>query len=600
MDQHDHTHLPSGEPGANLEPLEKLDGIPSSVTCISITLAIGLVTAKVSSLNHKVGIGSVLIWLALYIAILPTLIWASHQSRSTWYGQWKSIGGIASTVVGGLFIGIAANQFSIGMTESGLMQVLCVLILASFAALPAASFRWKRLLLFYLLAWGPFFYRLVAPDTDFNAYVLLSTFGSMVLVGAITWTIGGFVHYLLAERLERDHSARTLVEKQIELEKIQAEQHVFFLAANHDIRQPLQAATAYATALEQGFPEAQAHSRDLLRKLQNSIQTLGELIDETLRFAKIAAGEETPKLTIFPAQLVIDKLRAEYGPAARQKGVALRIRDSSLLLFTDQIIIERVLGNLLSNAIRYTEEGGVLVAFRKRQGKCLIQVFDTGIGIKQDEMNLVFDTFQQGSNRRVASLGSQKGYGLGLPIVKRLCTQIGADLALDSVEDRGTRVGFSVPVASGNVNHVPPRRVAATMRSIPNFTGVTIAVVDDDPAIRESLGAILASAHAMVILATGLQDLNAGLAGVDNLDFLIADLHIAGELGTNVVQSVRQRYPSVNAVILTGDANEATLRKLRQEGFRTVLKPIDPPILMRMIVDSLSDRRRMMRGDALN
>lgn len=565
--------------------------VPAVIGMVSLFIA-GLAMMHLADTNPKVEFSGFMVWLTLFLVMMPVLTWTLH-SGFVKLGQHRRLYGNVAAGVEGAFFGIASSMFMVGLPEAGLLAMLVFLVLASFAGLLVHSLFRSRFLIFIAFAWVPFLYRLTFTDVTVSRYFLSSLGISVVAIFLITLAVTGWIDATVAAQAARDQSAKELREQQSELKRAHLEQHIFFLAANHDIRQPMQAVSFYSFALGSRIPEEDVDGRDMINKLEVSIKMLGHIIDETLRFAKIAAGEEKAHTTVFRVKTIVEKLRADYGGVARQKKIALRVRDSDKVLFTDLAILERVLANLVSNAIRYTETGGVLVGFRKRGNFCQIQVWDSGIGIPEEDQARVFDSFYQGGNRKGGETGFQGGYGLGLTIVQRLCEQIGTSLQLSSVVGQGTCVSLSVPLASAA--DLPVEALALDDRTNLDLSGLTIAIVEDDAPILESMASILSGVGANVVAAAGLDTLQAQLKAYSEVHFLVADLHIAGLMGTDAVALMRQRYPQMEAVIVTGDASEATLRGLRRRGFNVVSKPIQPKILITMIMDAASRRFRVSR-----
>jgi two-component system, sensor histidine kinase len=258
----------------------------------------------------------------------------------------------------------------------------------------------------------------------------------------------------LTEQLAREKAAAEAARREAEVANRAKTQ--FFAAASHDLRQPLHALGLFAEALRSRtqHDEPVAH---LVNSINASVDALEGLFSELLDITKIDSGGVEPRPEHVAIDTVFRRLRLHFEPIAFEKGLQLALRGGRHAVFADPILVERVLRNLVSNAIRYTDEGGVLVAARRRAGGVLLQVWDTGLGIREREQEHIFEEFYQiTSDAPSLHAHQRKGLGLGLAIVKRLCGLMNAPITLRSRPGHGTVFSVALPLG-----RVPERAPAA-------------------------------------------------------------------------------------------------------------------------------------------
>ena len=216
----------------------------------------------------------------------------------------------------------------------------------------------------------------------------------------------------------------------------------FLAAASHDLLQPVMSAKLSILALA-NLQHSQEGGR-LARQAEGSLQTIEDLIKTLLDISKLDAGVVTPEIRRFPLDALLEGLHATFESSLPLEGSRLKVRPSGLIVESDPVLLQRVLLNLVSNAIHYTRTGGVLVGVRRRGAACYLDVTDTGAGIPECEQQRIFDEFYRGSS---SSNGNRTGLGLGLSIVKRITQALGHELSLKSVAGRGSRFRIALPVA---------------------------------------------------------------------------------------------------------------------------------------------------------
>lgn len=366
----------------------------------------------------------------------------------------------------------------------------------------------------------------------------------------------------------------------------------FFAAASHDLRQPLHAMGLFAEALRtrsRGDEEV----THLVNSIYSSVDALEGLFGELLDITKIDTGGVEPQPQAFALRDLFDRFKLQYEPTAFEKGLALRIRGGDQVVYADPVLTDRIVRNLLANAIRYTRDGGVLVAARRRGDRVLVQVWDTGVGIAPAEQARVFDEFYQvgGAHAPVAP-GDRKGLGLGLSIVKRLSTLMRAPLALRSRPGHGTV--FTLTLPAGTL----PRPMAAPAHSAKPAIGLTldrrlIVVVEDEPAVREGLVVLLkgwgASIEAFDSTAAAAAWASQASAAPD---LLILDYRLGEGTGIDALQALRAAFAQsrIPAILVTGSTMTGHEREAQQHDVHLLIKPVVPHKLRAMIAFKLGLR----------
>jgi len=342
----------------------------------------------------------------------------------------------------------------------------------------------------------------------------------------------------------------------------------FFAAANHDLRQPLHALGLFATTLRNSVMEA--GKRQLVEQIQQSIESLESLFDDLLDISRLDAGQVKPRVEHFKASLVLDRIRATYAPNAAEKGLRLRVLATDVTLFSDPSLLFRILSNLVSNAIRYTDQGGILVGVRRRQGKISVEVWDTGIGIPADQQDKIFEEFYQLNN---PERDRRKGLGLGLSTVQRVSILMGCPLTLRSRVGKGSMFAIETPLG---LEAQPYTHVLTAEIAVPDLlANRTIVVVDDEASIRLGMQTLLESWGCRCIAAPGAQE------AIDELhnkapDFIIADFRLRdNQNGIDAVRLLRAALGhNIPAVVLSGDTAADRLREVSAAGLTMLHKPL--------------------------
>lgn len=341
----------------------------------------------------------------------------------------------------------------------------------------------------------------------------------------------------------------------------------FLAAASHDLRQPLQAMTLFVHAIEEGLRRREGLDAALVGKLRSSTDSLEMLLDSLLDLSRADVGALKPEICNFALQPVFDRLRREFTDQAADKGLQLRVVPSCAYVRSDPALLERMLRNLTANALRYTEQGAVLVGCRSRGGSMQLEVRDSGIGIPEHARGEIFREFYQLDN---PERDRRKGLGLGLSIVDALARQLGHRLDLRSAPGCGSV--FTIEVAAGQPGPVAaPDPPAASGR----LDGAWIVVIDDEAPIREALTNVLQRWGCRVAGGENADEVLAvlGAAGMPMPAAILADWRLReGRKGDVEAGELRRCLGRpVPVLLITGDTDPDTTR---DAAFPVIHKPI--------------------------
>lgn len=349
-------------------------------------------------------------------------------------------------------------------------------------------------------------------------------------------------------------------------------------AASHDLRQPLHALNLLVA---QQRAEAEPAERERLgRRVEAVVASINGLFDGLLDVSKLDAGVVQPRLEPLPVQRLLDRIDVAYSGAARAKDLELRVRASDAWVQSDPVLLERIVGNLVGNAVRYTRRGSILVACRHAGGKLRLCVWDTGIGIPQDQQPRVFEEFYQLDGSGAAR---GEGLGLGLSIVARLAALLDHPIHLRSAVGRGSCFGIDLPLAEAR----PPVAQTGVSPVVEPLAGRRVLVVDNDDQVLASTASLLLSWGCEVRAQSHACDDAPSHAFEPEL--ALVDMHLGeGADGLEVVRSLRHRYgDGFAAIVMTGDVSLATRERVAAYGLPMLEKPLSAPRLRAALTRTL-------------
>ena len=392
-----------------------------------------------------------------------------------------------------------------------------------------------------------------------------------------------FENLELLERLQVESENAQLAREKAEQANLTKSK--FLAAASHDLRQPVHAQGMFLEVLARS--ELSDTQRKVLENARAASEASAEMLNTLLDFSRIEAGVIRPQLRSFRLQPLFNKLEAELGQHADFKNIVYRCRETHLAIFSDPALLELILRNLISNAIRYTERGGMLVACRKRGGQAVIEVFDTGIGIAPHLQQEIFREFHQLGN---PERDRRKGLGLGLAITEGLARSMGHSLTLASRPDRGSVFRVGLPLAQGAFSEdsldLP---LSLPLQPEAYLAGRRILVIDDDEAVRLGMLQLLGSWGCRCEVAESLDEA-LHLARSHIPELVISDYRLRErQTGAEVIAALRTELGmELPALIVTGDTAPQRLREATSSGIPLVHKPVSPVQLYHAMVNILT------------
>ena len=506
---------------------------------------------------------------------------------AVWRRMWN-----LTTLASGILWGVTAWLFygrGSGVQQTGLIMVVYTYCIS---AVPVLANQPRLYLGFAALCFGPMIVRIAGEGDTYS----LQLAGVMLLIVSLTTVLAR--NYRQALRRVTDlklHSDELLRQLRVEKQAVEAARHEavvanraktqFFAAASHDLRQPLHAMGLFAEALRQRTREPEV--AQLVNSINESVDALEGLFSELLDITRIDSGGLEVHAEDFEVGDILRKLRLHFEPAAFEKGLALRLRGGRHAVRADPLLVERIVRNLVSNAIRYTEDGSVLVSFRRRGTSVLLQVWDTGVGIGEHERSRIFEEFYQVPGRRVVTADQRKGLGLGLAIVTRLATLIGAPLELHSEPGHGTV--FTLVLPAGQAPRAAPNALPAKGPIDITLERRLIVVVEDEPAVRAGLEVLLRGWGATIESFGSVDAADEWLARTDALAsppaLAIVDYRLEqGRNGVDAIVALRRRFGAgLPAIVVTGSTTSALEGEAQAHDFHLLVKPVLPNKLRAMI-----------------
>jgi len=354
----------------------------------------------------------------------------------------------------------------------------------------------------------------------------------------------------------------------------------FLATASHDLRQPLQTLALLNGALRRMVTGPDA--TEVLAQQEHAVGTMSRLLNTLLDISKLESGAVKPDLRDFRIAKVLEAIRREFRPPAQTKGLELLVESSEESTHSDPAMVEQILKNLVSNAVKYTHQGQVAVRCRREGTTLRIDVLDTGVGIPAAQLAYIYDEFYQVG---VTANSSRDGYGLGLSIVQRLVKLLNARLEAMSEVGKGSVFSLLLPLAAGAVREPEPddKRTPAAAAT-PAGGSPRILLVEDDASVRDATSMLLRVEGYRVTAVGTLSDALRAVAQ-EPPELLMTDYHLAeGELGTEVIAALRARVrPELKSILLTGDTS-AEIREIRTDpNLRILSKPVDAEELLRLL-----------------
>ncbi|MCV2348292.1 hybrid sensor histidine kinase/response regulator [Paucibacter sp. Y2R2-4] len=507
-------------------------------------------------------------WLRSHLTISNAPLWLRRVTRTSG--------------INGLLWLLAVQIFWPGGSDAQRMLLLAWMIGISSAALHS------------LHAYLPAYFAMVGP-------VLLGLLLTVLVHGAIdSWAILAvlllgstlYIHFavslrrLLWDSLRQTHQLAQLTES-LRLEKdlavkLSQSRSRFLAAASHDLRQPVHALSLFVGALKQNPSPAQ--SAQILQHVSSAVDAMGAMFNALLDISKLDAEQLQPQWQTVDLRVLMSRMAADHSLQAQAKGLRFVCdlppaggSQAALTVHSDPALLERVLRNLLSNALRYTTQGGVLLRARRRHGRIELLVADSGVGIARARRAEVFDEFVQ-------LHGSGQGLGLGLAIVQRLSGLLRLGLRLRSRPGRGSVFTLMLEPLDEGPTEAPSSALQAQLQ------GEMVIVLDESAEIRLALTTLLSAWGLGVVSAASAAELMPQLMRVSTAPrLLLCDYHLAGgESGSGAIVRLRELFNSdIPALLLSGDTGPERIKEALDQGLTLLHKPLSQAQLREAVCDAL-------------
>jgi len=538
----------------------RLRAVNLAAWIVAVTAALGFASYVVLEfLNPKPGL-----WKAGVVLALAASIWASVPLLHRFGTFWAALT---------LTFTAQAYLFSLTWlfgTGSGLQMPYLVAAAIIFVALDRERF--LPLVISGILAvLQVVVLQIMVPyDTGLlESAELLTTF--VISVTSSTAALIAVVTFALSEAARAEAN---LEEKSRQLEMADRYKSHFLASASHDLRQPLHALNLFVAQLP--TEKKPAERKRLVSRIDAAVASMNELFEALLDMTKLEAGILQANLAEFAVQRLLDGVETTFAELADKKGISLRVVPCSAWVRSDPILLERILFNLVSNAVRYTARGGVVVGCHRRATQLRIDVCDTGAGIPEDQRQSIFSEFYQ---LATPTPDRKAGLGLGLAIVDRLGRLLGHPVQLQSNPGRGSRFSVLVPLAAELLDSV---ELPVALQVTDLARGKRVMVIDDDVLVLDGMRGILQSWGCRVhTAASGAAALASVADGGAQPDLIISDLRLAdGETAIEVIERLREALGApIPAFVISGDTAPERLREASAGGYHLLQKPVSPMTL---------------------
>jgi signal transduction histidine kinase/CheY-like chemotaxis protein len=531
---------------------------------------------------------ALVVWLLVLLSIhgVEMWMWWRHRSEANTVAQcqtWSTRFKVFAGVVGGMW-GIAAIVFfPADLTFQALF--ICVLLGLAAGAVTMNPVYPPALYLFLSTILLPTILRIAYEGDVIHSIIaaMLALFTLVVLNSGRQ--LGRTFYTSLSQRYENLALVDELTREKHRAESASREKSRFLATASHDLRQPLQALMLFSDALQEQAKEKETEK--LAEQIGKSVGALVAMFDELLDVSRLEAGIVEARWQNFELQPLLDRLYVDLAPLAQTKGLNFDMPSGSWIVHSDPFLLDRILRNLISNAIRYTDRGAVTIRCIANGTSLQLSVSDTGIGISPEALPHIFEEYYQVDNQH---RDRRKGLGLGLAIVRRVEGLLGSKVKVNSEPGKGSEFTFEVTL--GDAGQLAQPFVITHSRY--DLNGTAVALVEDDPDIREMIAGLMEDWGCRVFEGEHAQDVMRKMdVARQRPDLLVCDYRLPnGMTATHVIKHVRELWgDGVPSLVLTGDTAPEALQDIHASGAILLHKPIAPVRLRTMMYFALHGER---------
>lgn len=543
----------------------------NGVLGVVIVWLVGFILAGMFLRLGTIGRPALIAWLCVLSlqSIVRAGLWFAFRRARPAVAHWRPWAWTftAGALIGGCTWGVGALiMMDPGHFDRQLMVVLviCAVVYGAMAAFGS-----------YLPAFYAFLFPALLPVT---LWALLQgdiehmAFGAMSLLWLPVVAVMSFNHSrAIEESLRLRYENFDLLEdlkRQKELaEQANVAKSRFLASASHDLRQPVHALGMFVGALRAA--DISEPAQRLLKHVEGSVSALDTLFTSLLDISRLDADVVRPAPKAFAIQPLLDRIARDHEVEADEKGLTIDVAATSLIVRSDPVLLERIIRNIVSNAVRYTDEGRILIGCRRRGQRLDIEIWDTGAGISAEAREDIFQEFYQVGN---PGRDRSQGLGLGLAIVRRLTTLLDHRLSLQSAPGKGSVFRIGVPLASAGDVALDEEEEAAPG----DLAHGLILVIDDETAIQEAMKSLLESwGHTVITAGSGDEILAKAADCTQRPDLIISDYRLRDDNGIAVIEQLQSEFNhAIPAMLLTGDTAPDRLAEARASGFILLHKPL--------------------------
>ena len=558
---------------------------PGMVVALIATLIVAVVFGYMdSTLQDKAILFSALMTLQTLARLWLHRLYARKSPSDTEWRRWGAWF-TAGTFVGGMTFG-AGMIWMLPPGNSELEMIAMLVIFAitagaigAFSAYPPAFFVFLA-----AVSWAPVAWQLSRGDT------LHITLGLLYIVwlgtiAELARRSGRVFSEAIQLRFDNLDLVSDLRSKHAIAEEANAAKSRFLAAASHDLRQPVHALSLFVAAAQ--AQQLNPETRTLLDHIDDSVRAMGQLFNGLLDISRLDAGVVEVNRASFSPQTIVQTVAREFEAQANAKGLRLRTHAPDVLVDSDPLLLERIVRNIVANAVTYTTRGGVLIGCRRRGNRIRLEVWDTGWGIAPEEQEQIFEEFYQVGN---PERDRTKGVGLGLAIVKRLTTLLGHRVDLRSRPGKGSCFAVELPQADARTAPAHPRSTPIVALR-PRVSGL-ILVLDDEITIQIAMKTLLESwGYTVIAAGSGDEMLERIATAPETPRLIICDYRLRdNETGTAAVERLRAEFnDDIPAMLITGDTAPDRIREAEASGFLLLHKPV-PNSKLRAAITHLTTR----------
>lgn len=396
---------------------------------------------------------------------------------------------------------------------------------------------------------------------------------------------GSFVVAAIRDASYRREAAHQILESKQAAEEATRLKSRFLAAASHDLRQPLQSLGLYLAVIQRQLQTKDNVDdvSDVTSKMQSSVQVMGELLDTLLDISKFESGGVEPELADLPLQAIFEQLSVDNAPLAADKGLDLVVKSNHSIIRSDPGMLQRIVDNFVTNAIRYTETGSITISATVAGDFMRVEVQDTGIGIPQKELTSIFDEYVQIDND---VRDRRKGLGLGLAIAKHIANMLDHKIEVESIEGAGSTFSVLVPLVSAEITTPADNDEMGDARESEQ---PCVLFIEDDPTVAEATQMLLEMAGMKVHYAVDGEQALRLLDAAIQPDLIVSDYRLPGDNGVEVVNKVRQQLGAgIPAIMITGETSAKEIDQAGLDDSVILRKPINGDNLITLIHEMLA------------